>query len=257
MRKGSFFDAHRLQPQLLPALERQFGPRSSSQLGPDGAADAVQDPSSDEESTTTTSGTAADEMTDDSPWCPPTPDTPDDPSELEIAGAADKLETMMNSSQPQCHIFFQPDNLGALPHLWLQAKLTISLTSVLDKLARLFMTIAAELWLRGRIDSVDAVNIAKHFTVRLAEALAKYLSSLMKKAESLATPETKCLLYTTYWFGPILSELIGAATESWDVNRARAPSGPVKVVVSPNPIRDPIPGLTYSQESLPFCLVSR
>ena len=50
--------------------------------------------------------------------------------ENEIAGAADKLETMMNGSQPQANIFFQPDNLGALPALWLQAKLTISLTSI-------------------------------------------------------------------------------------------------------------------------------
>ena len=43
------------------------------------------------------------------------PDTPDDPTENEIAGAADKLETMMNGSQPQANIFYQPDNLGALP----------------------------------------------------------------------------------------------------------------------------------------------
>ena len=62
-------------------------------------------------------------------WCPPSPDMPDDPTENEIAGAADKLETMMNGSQPQANIFFQPENFGALPALWLQAKLTISLTS--------------------------------------------------------------------------------------------------------------------------------
>ena len=42
---------------------------------------------------------------------PPIPDAPDNPTEMEIAGAADKLETMMNSSQPQANIFFQPDNL--------------------------------------------------------------------------------------------------------------------------------------------------
>ena len=68
----------------------------------------------------------------------------DDPTEMEIKGAADKLATMMNSSQPQANVFFQPDNLGALPHLWLQAKLTISLTSMQEKFARLFMSIAAE-----------------------------------------------------------------------------------------------------------------
>ena len=31
-------------------------------------------------------------------WCPPMPDAPDDPTESEIAGAADKLETMMRGS---------------------------------------------------------------------------------------------------------------------------------------------------------------
>ena len=64
------------------------------------------------------------------PWCPPIPPVVDDLTELEIKGAADKLATMMNSSQPHASVFHQPDNLGALPHLWLQAKLTISLTSV-------------------------------------------------------------------------------------------------------------------------------
>ena len=46
------------------------------------------------------------------------PDAPDDPSENEIAGAADKLETMLRGSHPSVNIFFQPDNLGALPALW-------------------------------------------------------------------------------------------------------------------------------------------
>ena len=74
----------------------------------------------------------------------------------------------MNGSQPQLNIFFQPDNLGALPALWLQAKLTISLTSIQDKFAKLFMTIAAELWLRGRIETFEAVfqAAARNFTVR-------------------------------------------------------------------------------------------
>ena len=76
---------------------------------------------------------------------------------------------------------------------------------------------------------------ARNFTIRLAEALKKYLCSLMRRAETLATPETECLLYATYWFRPILSELIGAATESAAVNRDRAPSGPVKVVVTNQP----------------------
>ena len=238
-----YFDAHRLQPQLLQAPALQIHLQASHLAGPEGAGEAVEDPSSDEERATTDGESEVETAADDAdlppeePWCPPIPDAPDDPTEMEIAGAADKLETMMNSSQPQANIFFQPNSLGALPSLWLQAKLTISLTSIQDKFARLFMSIAAELWLRDAIDTVEEVfkQIARNFTLRLAEKLAQYICSLTRRAESLATPETECLLYATYWFRPILSELIGAATESADVNRERAPSGPVKVVVTNRP----------------------
>ena len=34
------------------------------------------------------------------------PDAPDDPTESEIAGAADKLETMLRGSHPSVNIFF-------------------------------------------------------------------------------------------------------------------------------------------------------
>ena len=240
-----YFDAHRLRAHLLQAPELLLHPRTSNITGPEGAGDAVEDFSSDEERDTTDAETDAETGAEES-WCPPNPDTPDDPTESEIAGAADKLETMMHGSQPQVNIFFQPDNLGALPELWLQAKLTISLTSIQDKFAKLFMTIAAELWLRGRIDTLETVfqAAARNFsTIRLAEKLAKYLCSLMRRAETLATPETECLLYATYWFRPILSELIGAATESAAVNRDRAPSGPVKVVVTNQPHSRPNAGI--------------
>ena len=225
-----YFDAHRLQPQLLQAPALQIHLQASHLAGPEGAGEAVEDPSSDEERATTDGESEVETAADDAdlppeePWFPPIPDAPDDPTEMEIAGAADKLETMMSSSQPQANIFFQPNSLGALPSLWLQAKLTISLTSIQDKFARLFMSIAAELWLRDAIDTVEEVfkQIARNFTLRLAEKLAQYICSLTRRAESLATPETECLLYATYWFRPILSELIGAATESADVNRERA-----------------------------------
>ena len=71
------------------------------------------------------------------------------------------------------------------------------------------MSIAAELWLRDAIDTVEEVfkQVARNFTLRLAEKLAQYICSLTRRAESLATPETECLLYATYWFRPILSEL--------------------------------------------------
>ena len=93
-----------------------------------------------------------------------------------------------------------------------------------EKFARLFMSIAAELWLRDAIDTVKEVftPAARNFTLRLAKKLAQYICSLPRQAESLAIPETECLLYVTYWFRPILSELIGAAKKSADVNRERA-----------------------------------
>ena len=109
----------------------------------------------------------------------------------------------MNGSQPQANIFFQPDNLGGLPALWLQAKLTISLTSIQDKFAKLFMTIAAELWLRGRIETLEAVfqAAARNFTIRLAEKLAKYLCSLMRRAETLATQKRNAFSTPRIGFG--------------------------------------------------------
>ena len=155
-----YFDAHRLQPLLLQAPALQVHMRESSLVGPEGAGEQVDDPSSDEEQSTTASETEAEREDDDEarppeePWCPPIPPAMDDPTEQEIKGAADKLATMISSSQPSASVFFHPDNLGALPHLWLQAKLTISLTSMQEKFARLFMSIASELWLQGVIGTV-------------------------------------------------------------------------------------------------------
>ena len=94
--------------------------------------------------------------------------------------------------------------------------------------------------------------IARHSTVRLAEVLAQYLSSLMRKAESLATSETECLLYTTYWFRPLLSELIGAATESWEVNRARVQVDPSRRWLVSSLGCDPTLGLIFSPGSRPY-----
>ena len=62
----------------------------------------------------------------------------------------------------------------------------------------------------------------------------------------LATPETECLLYESYWFRPILSELIGAATETATINRNRAPSGPVKVSVRSQPQKQPQGGVSLT-----------
>ena len=78
-----YFDAHRLQPQLLRAPELQLHPRASNLIGPDGAGDAVEDPSLDEERVTTDGEIDGEESTDEEPWCPPNPNTPDDPTEME------------------------------------------------------------------------------------------------------------------------------------------------------------------------------
>ena len=63
------------------------------------------------------------------------PDSVDDPTETEIAEAADKIETMMSRPQPHGNILFIPDSLSPLPPLWLQAKVIISLTRFQDKFA--------------------------------------------------------------------------------------------------------------------------
>ena len=146
---------------------------------------------------------------------------------------------MISHVQPSGNPFCIPENLGALPPLWLQARLTLSLAAIQEKFARILLSAASELWLRGQLATVEDVllRVARALTIRLAEKLAQALSSLMRLAESMVTPETECLLYATYWFRPILSELIGSARESSDVNRNRAPSGPVKVLVTDRPHR--------------------
>ena len=142
-----YFDAHRLDALLLNAPELQLHPRAGNFPEPEGAGDAVDDPSSDEElSTTDGEDTSDDDGSVDPKWCPPNPNAQDDPTEEELIGAAAKLDTMMMARvQPPSNIFFTPENLGALPALWLQAKLTISLAPFQEKFAKLFQTIELQL----------------------------------------------------------------------------------------------------------------
>ena len=102
----------------------------------------------------------------------------------------------------------------------------------LDKPPLAITIIAAELWLRGRIETLEAVfqTAARNFTIRLAEKLAKYLSSLMRRAETLATQKRNAISTPRTGFGRY--ELIRAATESANVSWDRVPSGLVKVVVT-------------------------
>ena len=70
-------------------------------------------------------------------WCPPMSDAPDDLLKVRsLVPPTSKKQW----SHPSVNIFFQPDKLGVLPALWLEAKLTISSTSIQDKFAKLFMT---------------------------------------------------------------------------------------------------------------------
>lgn len=129
--------------------------------------------------------------------------------------------------------FLTPANFVALPELWLQA---IELQPLHDKMAKIFYLIAAVLLRRGEADIQRTLDgVARSMTLRLAEHLAQYISGLMRQASELATSHTQCLLYATYWVRPILAELLGAAREDPGPNRNRAPSGPVKAMVSPNP----------------------
>ena len=232
-----YFDAHRLQPDLLATLDRQFDPGSMNFASPEGAGDTVNDPSSDEEAASTDAESDPEDPT--VAWCPPIPDAAEDPSEDEIVSAADQLAILITNVQPNGNPFCIPENLGILPPLWLQARLTLSLTAIQEKFARILLSVACELWLRGQSASVEDVLLqtARALTIRLAEKLAQAMSTLMRSAESMVTPETECLLYATYWFRPILSELIGSARESSERNRSRAPSGPVKVLVTDRPHR--------------------
>ena len=103
-----------------------------------------------------------------------------DPTEEELAGAAEKLDTMVAQLQLCPDFFFSPTSFGALPELWLQAKLTIELQPFQDKMARILYAIAVELWLRkGEADIQRTLDgVARSMTLRLAEHLAQYISYL-------------------------------------------------------------------------------
>ena len=230
-----YFDAHRLCPSLNGSLNMPMERRAQAvtlEEGPDAAsasATDIEDSSSDAASTV-----ASDPAYPTVSWCPPIPNAADDPTEQEIASAADQLAILISKPNLTDNPFCTPANLGVLPHLWLQARMQFSLTAIQEKFSRIIVSIAGELWLRGEGRTIEAVlpRVARSLTVRLAEKLSQALSKLMRLAEPLVTPETECLLYATYWFRPILSELLYTAGESAARNKGRAPSGPVKVLVT-------------------------
>ena len=91
-----------------------------------------------------------------SSWCPPIPEAAEDPSEDEILSAADKLAMLIDNIQPDGNPFCIPENLGILPP-WLQARLTLSLIAIQEKFARVLLSVAGELWLRGQGAKVEDV----------------------------------------------------------------------------------------------------
>ena len=110
-----YFDAHRLQPDLLATLDRQFDPESMKLASPEGAGDTVNDLSSDEEAASTDDDSDPEDPT--VAWCPPIPDAAEDPSEDEIVSAAEKLAILITNVQPNGNPFCIPENLGILPPL--------------------------------------------------------------------------------------------------------------------------------------------
>ena len=94
-----------------------------------------------------------------------------DPTEEELAGAAEKLDTMVAQLQLCPDFFFSPTSFGAL---------TIELQPFQDKMARILYAIAVELWLRkGEADIQRTLDgVARSMTLRLAEHLAQYISYL-------------------------------------------------------------------------------
>ena len=112
-------------------------------------------PSSDEQAASTDDESDPEDPT--VAWCPPIPDAAEDFSEDEIVSAADQLAILITNVQPNGNPFCIPENLGILPPLWLQARLTLSLTAIQEKFARILLSVACELWLRGQIASVEDV----------------------------------------------------------------------------------------------------
>ena len=69
----------------------------------------ANDPSSDEEAASTDDESDPEDPT--VAWCPPIPDAAEDPSEDEIASAADKLAILISNVQPNGNPFCIPETL--------------------------------------------------------------------------------------------------------------------------------------------------
>ena len=129
-----------------------------------------------EDSTSDAASTAASDPDDPTvAWCPPLPDAVDDPTEQEIASAADQLDILISQPKSEDNPFCHPANLEVLPHLWLQARLQFTLPAIQEKFSRILVSVAGELWLRGEGATIESVlpRVVRALTVRLAEKLAQ------------------------------------------------------------------------------------
>ena len=145
--------SHRLDALLLTAPELQLYPRAGNLPEPEGAGDAVADPSSDEElSTTDGEDTSDDADSDDLKWCPPNSNAQDD-HRRKTGWGCRKLDTMMAKVQPSLNIFFTPDS--CISQLLLRGLLNFS--RLMRKAATL-ATPAGRLLVRGYSCSSGAVR---------------------------------------------------------------------------------------------------
>ena len=111
------------------------------------------------------------------------------------------------------------------PPSWLQARLTLSLTAIQEKIARIFLSVACELWLRGQIAMAeDVLQVARTLTIRLAEKPAQSLCSLMRLANPWRLLKLNACYMPRIGSGPsCLNWSAQPERESSEVNRDRAP----------------------------------
>ena len=107
-----YFDAHRLYPSLAAHLNMPVERRSQAVATEEGheaasaSATDIEDSSSDDASTA-----ASDPADPPVAWCPPIPDAVDDPTEQEIASAADQLDILISQPTTAGNPFCHPANL--------------------------------------------------------------------------------------------------------------------------------------------------
>ena len=129
-----FFDTWRLEPSL--SVEADVSPGySPSPPAPEENEAAQFDTKAAGEVSTVDSCCDVASQSSTSPWCPPKPKCSDEPTEEELLAAADKIQTMVQAAKEADRakakgFFLQPRTLGGLPHIWLQARLTVPLMSM-------------------------------------------------------------------------------------------------------------------------------